>query len=74
MMIADKWWKIQAYNSTPYWGFGSQNEAGKFAEICDMGRDVNLHMITEVTDLELITRLEAGGEGFNLADALLAND
>jgi len=74
MTTMQTWWKIQAYNSTPYWGYGSQEDAEKFADHCDKGREINLHTISEVTDAEMIESLEAGGEGFNLDDWRIDND
>jgi len=60
----EKWFKISAYNSTPYWAYGSEDEAVRFCDNLNKARDVNLFTFDELDDYV------DGGEGFSLAIAL----
>jgi len=65
------WWVFSAYNSQPYYGFGSDAEAVAYADILNRGRQVNVYA-GDIADDETALRLESGedSDGFRLDLAL----
>lgn len=62
--MTDRWWKFQAFNCHPYYGWGSYDEAIDFQDILNAGREVNHYEIRECEEEE------AAEEGLNLFDEL----
>lgn len=67
----ERWWIFSAYNSQPYYGFGSDAEAAAYADILNRGRQVNVYA-GDIADDETALRLETGedSDGFRLDLAL----
>ena len=71
----EKWFKIQAYNSTPYWAWGTEQLANKFADTVDGDREINIHVVTELSASEVAEMdLENNSEAFSLSDWASEND
>lgn len=66
----EKWFAFRAYNSQEMYGFGTADEAERYAdEVLNKRKEINLYAPSEVSDEEAA---EKGLEdsGFNIADAL----
>jgi hypothetical protein len=73
------WYLFEAWNQQSLCGFGSAEDAEKYADCLNRGRDVGLYHATEITDDEMLLRLSNGedSDGFALdleLDAIAEND
>lgn len=67
-----QWYAFKAYNSQILYGFGTTEEAERYADRLNRGREVN-HYAAYAVPKEAVeaTGLDDNSEAFNLSDALM---
>ena len=68
----EKWFAFRAYNSQEQYGFGTDDEANRYADVVlNKGKEINLYAPYEISNEEADEKgLDEMGGGFNIADAL----
>ena len=72
----EKWFVFHAYNSEPYYGFGTEDEANRYADVINVNRVIDVYSVHEITDVCVLAELDSGRntDGFRLDEALEALD
>lgn len=71
MTNTTQWFAFQAYNSQTTYGYGTADEADKYAAHLNANREINVYAAHPVTTEEAVDlRLEDNTEAFVIADAL----
>lgn len=63
-------YRFSAYNSQTEYGWGTEEEAGKYCDYLNRSREINVYGYREITDVDEIMKRDEDGEVINLADAL----
>lgn len=69
--MSETWFIFTAYNSQAHFGYGTPEEADRYCDVLNRGREINYYHAREMTPEEY-ARLESGDDtdGFRLDDAL----
>lgn len=65
----EAWYKFTAYNTQSQFGYGTADQAEKYADHLNKSREINVYNAAKVEDADEIAKLDKGyGDGFNLDD------
>lgn len=69
-----KWHIFKAYNQQTFYGFGTKDEAEKYADYLNKGKDINLYYADPASpeDAERLDADNGWGDQVNLSDAIQA--
>lgn len=69
--LAARWFAFRAWNSQEIYGYGTPDEADRYTDHLNAGREINLYAAEPVSDEDAEElELEDNTEAFDLADAL----